>query len=428
MSPKRGTLQNCRFFQYWWSMNITMKNDNLSTIEDLEVFLQGNTGVSIKIKGREAKYKFIRDTFVKFNYLQLRKKDRGTVKRYIQKLTHYGDRQLKRLILEWKQGGLKYTKGRVRGAAKPKYGVDDIALLILTDIAQKTRSAVATKETLKREYLVFGKMEYENIARISTGHIYNIRKNKHQYLSSEAIRYTKTQPVSVPIGTREKPIPYGKAGFIRVDSVHQGDKDGEKGVYHINLVDEVTQWEIVGCVPRITDEYMEPLLEAMLEQLPFAVVNFHSDNGSEYINEKVAKILNRLKVKQTKSRPRKSNDQALVEGKNGSVIRKHMGRNFIPKSAAMLIGDFYVSWFNPYLNYHRICSYATDKMDKRGKIRKVYDLHTTPYERLKSLPADKQNLRPGVLFAELDKFAYAESDNEFALNMQEAKRVLFRSI
>jgi len=384
--------------------------------------------VSIKIKGREAKYKFIRDTFVKFNYLQLRKKDRGTVKRYIQKLTHYGDRQLKRLILEWKQGGLKYTKGRVRGAAKPKYGVDDIALLILTDIAQKTRSAVATKETLKREYLVFGKMEYENIARISTGHIYNIRKNKHQYLSSEAIRYTKTQPVSVPIGTREKPIPYGKAGFIRVDSVHQGDKDGEKGVYHINLVDEVTQWEIVGCVPRITDEYMEPLLEAMLEQLPFAVVNFHSDNGSEYINEKVAKILNRLKVKQTKSRPRKSNDQALVEGKNGSVIRKHMGRNFIPKSAAMLIGDFYVSWFNPYLNYHRICSYATDKMDKRGKIRKVYDLHTTPYERLKSLPADKQNLRPGVLFAELDKFAYAESDNEFALNMQEAKRVLFRSI
>jgi len=193
-------------------------------------------------------------------------------------------------------------------------------------------------------------------------------------------------------------------------------------------VDEVTQWEIVGCVPRITDEYMEPLLEAMLEQLPFAVVNFHSDNGSEYINEKVAKILNRLKVKQTKSRPRKSNDQALVEGKNGSVIRKHMGRNFIPKSAAMLIGDFYVSWFNPYLNYHRICSYATDKMDKRGKIRKVYDLHTTPYERLKSLPADKQNLRPGVLFAELDKFAYAESDNEFALNMQEAKRVLFRSI
>ena len=405
-----------------------MKNDNLSTIEDLEVFLQGNTGVSIKIKGREERYTFIRDTLIQFNYLQLRKRDRGTVKRYIQKLTHYEERQLKRLVREWKRKGLRYTKGRARGAAQPKYSVDDIALLIQTDIAQEARSAVATKETLAREYVVFGKMEYENIARISTGHIYNIRKHKQQYLSSEAMRYTKTQSVSISIGTRQKPISYGKVGFIRVDSVHQGDKDGEKGVYHINLVDEVTQWEIVGCVPRITDEYMEPLLEAMLEQLPFVVVNFHSDNGSEYINEMVAKILNRLKIKQTKSRARKSNDQALVEGKNGSVIRKHMGRNFIPKSASEVINNFYIEWFNCYLNYHRICSYATDKVDKRGKVRKVYNLHTTPYERLKSLEPEYQNLRCGVSFAALDKIAYAESDNEFALKMQKAKRALFTSI
>lgn len=409
-------------------MNITMKNNNLTTVEDLETFLQGNTSVSIKIKSREERYAFIQNTLIRFQYLQLKKKDRGTVKRYIQKLTHYEERQLKRLIKKWKRDGLRYVKGRARGAAKPKYGPRDIQLLINTDIAQEARSALATKETLKREYFVFGKTEYQNIAGISTGHIYNIRQHKQQYLSSEAIHYTKTQPASVAIGIRQKPEPYGKAGFIRVDSVHQGDQEGEKGVYHINLVDEVTQWEIVGCVPRITDEYMEPLLEAMLEQLPFVVVNFHSDNGSEYINEQVAKILNRLKVKQTRSRARKSNDQALVEGKNGSVIRKHMGRNFIPKSAAETINSFYIEWFNPYLNYHRICSYATEKADKRGKIRKVYDRHTTPYERLKSLPPEHQNLCPGLSFAELDKIAYYLSDNEFALKMQKAKRVLFKSI
>ena len=409
-------------------MTMNIIHTTVPTINDLEIFLQGNTGVNIKIKGREAKYRFIRDTLIAFKYRQLSKKGRGTLKRYLQKLTHYEERQLKRLIRAWKQKGLAYTKDRARGAAKPKYSTCDIALLIQTDIAQGTRSAVATKETLRREYFVFGQTEYENIAGISTGHIYNIRKHKQQYLSSEALRYTKTQSVSVSIGIRQKPLPYGKAGFIRVDSVHQGDKDGEKGVYHINLVDEVTQYEIVGCVPRITDEYMEPLLQAMLGQLPFVVVNFHSDNGSEYLNEKVAKILNRLNIKQTKSRSRQSNDQALVEGKNGSVIRKHMGRNFIPKSVATAIGHFYVTWFNPYLNYHRVCSYATEKMDKRGKIRKVYNLHTTPYERLKSLPADKQNLRPGVSFATLDTIAYAMSDNEFALKMQKAKRVLFTSI
>jgi len=80
-------------------MNITMKNDNLSTIKDLEIFLQGNTRVNIKIKGREAKYRFIQDTLIAFKYRQLSKKGRGTVKRYLQKLTHYEERQLKRLIL-----------------------------------------------------------------------------------------------------------------------------------------------------------------------------------------------------------------------------------------------------------------------------------------------------------------------------------------
>ena len=54
------------------------------------------------------------------------------------------------------------------------------------------------------------------------------------------MHYTKTKPAPVKIGERTKPINNGQPGFLRVDSVHQGDKDGEKGVYHINLVDEVT--------------------------------------------------------------------------------------------------------------------------------------------------------------------------------------------
>lgn len=206
--------------------------------------------------------------------------------------------------------------------------------------------------------------------------------------------------------------------------MHQGDKDGEKGVYHINLVDEVTQWELVGCVPQITDEYMEPLLEAMLEMLPFRVINFHSDNGSEYINRVVEKILERLLIKQTKSRSRKSTDNALVEGKNGSVIRKHMGRNFIDKSRAEVINEFYMVYFNIYLNYHRVCLYATDYVDKRGKIRKKYNQTFVPYERFKSLENAEQYLKEGITFAMLDEIAYAKSDNDFAEEMKKAKSKL----
>jgi hypothetical protein len=275
---------------------------------------------------------------------------------------------------------------------------------------------------------MFGKTEYQTIAGISVSHIYNIRKHNRQYLSSEAIKYSKTNPVNTNIGERTKPRPYGKPGFIRVDSVHQGDKDGEKGVYHINLVDEVTQYELVGCVPQITDEYMEPLLLKLLDAFPFVILNFHSDNGGEYVNHTVALILERLRIKQTKSRSRKSTDNALVEGKNGSVIRKHMGRNFIEKQHAEAIDTFYTDYFNVYLNYHRVCLYATDYVDKRGKVRKKYDQTFVPYERFKSLSNAEQYLKAGVTFAKLDTIAYAQSDNEFAELMQKAKSKLEKII
>jgi len=67
-----------------------------------------------------------------------------------------------------------------------------------------------------------------------------------------------------------------------VDSVHQGDLEGEKGVYHINAVDEVTQWQVVGAVSQISEAALEPVLESMLDEFPFLIRGFHSDSGSEY--------------------------------------------------------------------------------------------------------------------------------------------------
>jgi hypothetical protein len=98
-----------------------------------------------------------------------------------------------------------------------------------------------------------------------------------------------------------------------------------KGVYHINAVDEVTQWEIVGSVEQISEAFLLPMLKEMLAQFPFRIRGFHSDNGSEYINHLVAELLGKLLIEQTKSRPRHSNDNGLAESKNGAVVRKHMG-------------------------------------------------------------------------------------------------------
>ena len=63
-------------------------------------------------------------------------------------------------------------------------------------------------------------------------------------------------------------------------------------------------------------------------------------NGSEYINHTVARLLNKLLVEQTKSRARKTNDNALVESKNGAVIRKHVGYDHIPCQWARAFNQF----------------------------------------------------------------------------------------
>jgi transposase InsO family protein len=409
-------------------MNLIMKNVTFKNIADIKNFLFGNEKRNFELSGVEDRYAFIRETLVSVNYLNLKKKDRGEVKKCLQKITGYEDRQMKRLIKKWKVNGLPYRKPKTKGAAVSKYKPEDIALLIKTDIAHLTPNGNAAQAILRRELLTFGKEEYETIAGVSVSHIYNLRNHKKQYLSSEAVRYSKTIPVSTNIGERRKPSPLGIPGYLRVDSVHQGDFGGEKGVYHINIVDEVTQWEIVGCVEKISDEFMIPLLEKMIEQFPFVIHNFHSDNGSEYINKMVAKVLGRLLIDQTKSRSRHSNDNALVEGKNGSVIRKHMGRNHIPQKNAPFINEYYEKYFNLYLPFHRISAFATDYTDKRGKVRKKYETYITPYQKLKSLPNAEQYLKENISFEFMDKIAYAQSDNEFAENMEKVKKEMIKKI
>ena len=126
----------------------------------------------------------------------------------------------------------------------------------------------------------------------------------------------------------------------------------------------------------------------MLDSFPFTVLGFHSDCGSEYVNQDIARMLNKLNVEFTKSRPRHCNDNALAESKNGAVVRKTMGYAHIPQKHAAVINQFYADALNPYLNFHRPCYFAVDTIDAKGKVKKTYpqDQIMTPYERLTSIP------------------------------------------
>ena len=115
---------------------------------------------------------------------------------------------------------------------------------------------------------LFGDRRFERLAAISNGHLYNLRHST-SYQRRRGTMPAPTRPVHIAIGERRRPQPFGQPGYLRVDSVHQGDLDGIKGLYHLNLVDEVTQFQFVGSVERIDTPCLAPVLEALLRAFPF---------------------------------------------------------------------------------------------------------------------------------------------------------------
>jgi transposase InsO family protein len=354
------------------------------------------------------------------------KTGRGLLRRYVAKMTGRSRAQVTRLIGRYLEHSEVKESSHRRHRFQSRFRRADLELLAEVDEAHETMSGPATKKILEREWGLYQHAEYEQLATISVAHIYNLRKRR-RYRECR-INYTKTRAVQVAIGERRKPQPGGQPGYLRVDTVHQGDRDGIKGVYHINAVDEVTQWQVVGAVSDITQMHLEPVLRAILGRFPFLIRSFHSDNGSEFINQSMAELLKRLLIEQTKSRPRKSNDNGLVESKNGAVIRKHMGYGYIAAGHAKDLDRFYQRHFNPYLNFHRPCGQPERIVDQLGQERYVYRRYATPWETLRDLCAAPG--APGYLQAEcsiqsLDRIAKKDSDTESARHMQAAKRKLF---
>jgi len=183
-------------------------------------------------------------------------------------------------------------------------------------------------------------------------------------------------------------------------------------------------------VQGISEAFLLPVLELVMEQFPFVIEGFHSDNGSEYINHKVAKMLEKLRIEQTKSRSRQSNDNALAESKNASVVRKHMGYSHIPQKYAQPINTFYQEVFNPWLNLHRPCMFATSKVNHKGKVVKVYK-HAdvkTPLEALVKLnELGLVRFKTDTMLVDLLAQARQQTDLAAAQDMQQAKNELFAS-
>jgi transposase InsO family protein len=414
-------------------MVIDMNEAQVRTLEQVRQVLEGTQSLEFRqAEDDQGRYAWIESVLRRFDYRQLPRAHRGPVLSYVQRLSGYSRAQVTRLVSRWDAGKrlVKDYRAPAHAFAR-RYTSADVALLADVDRAMGTMSGPATACVLRRQRDVFGDTRFERLGSISVGHLYNLR-NGAPY-RAERVVLTKTRPTkAATIGVRKAPAPEGRPGFVRIDSVHQGDRDGIKGLYHINAVDCVTQWEVVATVQTISEAHLLPVIRQMLEQFPFAILGFHADNGSEYVNHRVAEMLEKLRIEFTRSRPRRSNDNGLAETKNGAIVRKLFGYEHIPQRHAVRFNSFCYEYLNPFLNFHRPCLFATELPDpkKPGRIKRVYRAKDamTPLDKLASLREAASFMREGVTLEHLRALATALTDVQAAEELNEARLALFRRV
>jgi len=403
-----------------------MDDSKWLSLDEIRAFLAGAGPVEFVAQRRAEVYGWVEGVLVQHEYASLGKPGKGVVKRYVEKMTGLSRAQVTRLITAYQGTGRVKATQYQRHRFATRYTKADMELLAYVDKAHGNLSGPATRRILEREFAVHGIAAYERLAGISSAQIYRLRATAAYRKRNTT--YEPTRPTVIAIGQRRRPEPHGRPGYLRIDTVHQGDFDGAKGVYHINAVDEVTQWQVMAATPKISEWWLIPVLEALLAQFPFGIRGFHSDNGSEYINHDVSRLLGKLLIEQTKSRSRHSNDNGLVEAKNGAVIRKHFGYGYIDAQHAEAITQFYAGHLNPYVNFHRPCAVPEQRHLGNGKIERIYRRWATPYELLQAVEEFEAYLRAGRSAVELEASAASQSDTEAALAMQQAKRELFHRI
>jgi len=415
-------------------MVINLNESQIRTIDQVRAVLDGTQCFEFAAADDVvSRYAWISTVLKRLRYGQLKRNERGLVLQYLRRFGGFSRAQITRLVRRWIDGKeLVLRRSTPPNAYARRYTDADLDALAEVEREYGRFSGPATVVVLRRMFEVYGDRRFERLRHLSSSHLYNLRRSERYRVRHTVRTKTRSDPRAATIALRRAPVPDERPGFIRIDSVHQGDHQGYRGVYHINAVDCVTQWEVVATVPALRKEHMLPTLKVMLEQFPFVVQGFHSDGGVEYVNYEVAAMLQAQHIAFTRSRPRHCNDNALAETKNGVVVRRQFGYNHVPQSWAERFSVFCQEHLNPFLNLHRPCMFGVEVPDPRkpGRTRRVHrpgDI-MTPLEKLASLPNAQDYLREGITLQDLQAQALSITDVQAARTVRQAREQLLDNV
>ena len=216
-----------------------MDETRLRTIEQLQQFLSVTPKVAFTAPSAcsaadNQRYEHISRALARFDYPQRGKRERGVVLAYLRRTSGYGRTQLTRLVSRWTDNRVAQHPlvKRYRAPAAPfarKYTATDVELLVEMHRAHEDVCGPAVAHLLQRAHTVYGDPRYERLADLSVSHLHNLRKRADY--QARRVSFVKTRAVYKSIGLRKASSPNGRAGFVRIDTVHQGDLNGVKGVY-----------------------------------------------------------------------------------------------------------------------------------------------------------------------------------------------------
>jgi hypothetical protein len=201
-----------------------------------------------------------------------------------------------------------------------------------------------------------------------------------------------------------------EAGFTEVDLVsHSGDRADGEFIHSLDVTDIHTTWVETGAVLGKSQLRVQTKLEELRQQLPFALRGIDSDNGSEFINAHLHRYCQDRDIQFTRGRPYKKDDNAHIEQKNWTHVRKHMGYLRYDSAAALAaMNDVYAD-LRLLQNLFLPSVKLQAKVRVGARLRRRYGPAQTPLERVQACPqADPLKLAALIRQRDtLDPFALA---------------------
>jgi transposase InsO family protein len=184
-------------------------------------------------------------------------------------------------------------------------------------------------------------------------------------------------------------------GFTEVDLVsHSGNSASGEFGHTLNVTDIHTTWTESVAVLGRGEEAVQRALNEIAEELPFRLLGVDSDNGSEFINWHLKRWCEQKEIQLTRGRPYKKDDNAHIEQKNWTHVRKLLGwERYDTHGAIEAINDLYRNELRLWLNLFLPSVKLLKKVRVGSKVRRVYDGPRTPFERVRACPqADREQV------------------------------------